>query len=66
MICMVELDAIAIDEADGCVRTEGRDGELFQEISPNLEICLLLTIGFLSLRFSESPFCNPSTGATRC
>lgn len=34
MIGIVELDTIAIDEANGCVGTGGGDGELFQENHP--------------------------------
>ena len=29
MVCVVELDAVPIDETDGCIGAEGRDGELF-------------------------------------
>ena len=62
---MVELDTVPIHQADGCVRTKGRGGELFQEISPNLKVCILLTIRFIRPRFSGPPFCSLTTGATR-
>jgi len=63
---MVQLDTIAIVEADGCVRTEGRDGELFREISPKLKTCSLLIFGLVCLRLSESSSCNlTGTGTTR-
>ena len=65
MVCVVELDTIAIDEADGCMRTEGRDGELFKEISSDLEIRLLLTIRFICLRFSKPCSCNLTAVTTR-
>ena len=64
MVCVVELDAIAVDEADGCVRTEGGDRELLQEISPDLKIRFLLTVGLVRLRFSGFPSRNPTTRAT--
>ena len=42
MVCVVELDPIAVDEPDGRVRTEGGDRELLKEVSSDLEICVLL------------------------
>lgn len=42
MICMIEVDMIAIDETDGCVRTEGMGRGFFQKTAPDLEICVLL------------------------
>ena len=59
MICVVELDAIAIDEADGCVRTESWDRELFQEVPSDLKICVLLMVGLVGLR---SPCRNFAAG----
>ena len=50
MVYVVELDPIAIDEPDGCVRTEGGNRELFQEVSSDLEICILLLFRLLRLR----------------
>ena len=47
---MVGLDAIAIHEGDGCMRAECGDGELVQEITPDLEVCSLLTVRFTRLR----------------
>ena len=47
---MVELNPVAIDEANGRVRTECRDRELLQEILSNLQICVLL-----QLRVRTSP-----------
>jgi len=41
---MVELDPVPIDQADGRVGTECRDRKLFQEIPPDLQICVLLLI----------------------
>ena len=65
MVCVVELDTVPIYQADGYVRTEGRDGELLQEISPDLKVCLLLTVRFICLRFSGRPFCDLTIGPTR-
>ena len=65
MVCVVELDTIAIHQADGRVRTEGRGGELFQEIPPNLKVCVLLTIRFICLGFLGPPFCNLIVRPTR-
>ena len=53
---MIELDPVAIDQADGCVRTEGRDGELFEQVSPNLKIRVLLLLGLVCLRPPGYPF----------
>jgi len=53
---MVELDAVAIDEADGCVGTECGDRELFKEISPNLMVCVLLPFGLICLGLCGYPF----------
>ena len=44
MVRMVELDPVPIDQPDGRVGTECRDRELLQEISPDLQICVLLLI----------------------
>ena len=41
---MVELDPVPIDQPDGRVGTECRDRELLQEISPDLQVCVLLLI----------------------
>jgi len=41
---MVELDPVPIDQADGRMGTECRDRELLQEISPDLQIRVLLLI----------------------
>jgi len=65
MICMAELDALAIDQSDCCVRTEGGDGKLFQEISSYLEGCILLTLRFVCLVFPGFPSHNPAAAATR-
>jgi len=65
MVCVIELDAVAIDESDGCVRTEGRDRELFQEISPNLKVCGFLSFAFVCPRLPEPLFRNPTIGTTR-
>jgi len=62
MVCVVELDTVTVDEADSCVRTEGWDGELFQEISSNLKVCILLTFGFACL---GSPFRDLTAGTGR-
>ena len=53
---MVELDAIAVDETNGYVGTEGRDGELFQEIPPDLKMCISLPLGLICLRWRGFPF----------
>lgn len=42
MICVVELDPIPVHQADGHVRTKCGDGELIQEILPDLASRLLL------------------------
>ena len=65
MVCVVELDAIAIDKADCRVRTEGRDGELLQEISPDLKVRSFLAFGFPCLGFPYSLLCNTVADATR-
>ena len=41
---MAELDPVLIDQADGCAGVECRDRKLLQEISPNLQIYVLLQI----------------------
>jgi hypothetical protein len=56
MICMVELDAISVDETDGDVGMEGKDGKLSQEIPPNPNICIPPLFGPICPRSRESPF----------
>src|SRR6266478_7241988 len=43
---MIELETIAIDEADGSVRTEQRNREHFQQVTTNLKGWVDLTLGF--------------------
>ena len=62
---MVELDAIAVDETNGYVGTEGRDGELFQEIPPDLKMCIPLPLGLVCLRRHRFPFRNLTIGTAR-
>ena len=64
IICMVELDAIAIHETDGRMRTEGRDGELLQQISPNLKIRILLMFRFICPRLPALLFPSLTVAAT--
>ena len=61
MICVVELDLIAIDEPDGRVRTEGGDQELLKEVSSDLEIRILLLFRLSRLR---SPCGDLTAGIT--
>jgi hypothetical protein len=65
MVCVVELDPVAIDEADGRVGTECGDRELFHEISPNLKMCVLLPLGLVCLRLCGSRFRNLTAGTPR-
>ena len=65
MVCVVELDTITIDKADGRVRTEDGSGESIQEILSNLKIRILLTICFACLRSSGLPFHGPIASTTR-
>jgi hypothetical protein len=65
VVCVVELDPITIHEGDGRVRTEGRDGELFQEIPPDLEIRILLMFRFIRLRPPGSLLLRAATGRSR-
>jgi len=65
MVCMIELDAVAVDETDSYVGTEGRDGELFQEIPPDLKMCIPLPLGLICLRWHGFPFRTLTIGTTR-
>ena len=44
MVRMVELDPVPIDQPDGRVGPECRDRELLQEVSSDLQVCVLLQI----------------------
>ena len=65
MVRVVELDAVAVDEADCCVGMGCRDQEFFQEISPNLKICVRLEFGLVFPRLCRHPFSNLTVGAAR-
>ena len=50
VVWVIELDAVAVGQADSCVRADGRDGELFEEIFSNLNTYPLLMVCLFYLR----------------
>ena len=58
---MIELEAIAVDEADGSVRTKKRNGEHFQEVTADLKGRLNLVLEF---RFGRKGIFIPSSART--
>ena len=50
VVCVIELDAVTIDESDGRMGAEARDGELFQQVLSDLNGCLGLARRIFLLR----------------
>ena len=65
MVRMVELDPVPIDQPDGRVGPECRDRELLQEISPDLQICVLLLICLACPRSCGFLLANAGTPRSR-
>ena len=65
MVCVVELDMVVVNEANGCVGTECGDCKLFQEISPNFMVCALLLFGLISWRLCGHHFGSLVAGTTQ-
>ena len=63
MIFVVELDTSTVDGADGFARARCRNRELFQELSPNLNICVFLLLRLVCPRPCGFHCRGPTTGA---
>ena len=63
VVRMEELNPVPIDQADGRVRTEGGDGELFEEVPSDLKIRILLLLGLLRIRPRGYPFKRSTAGS---